>query len=479
MIRKNITGDAARAGRPFLFHSGRIGLLVLLMISLIFPSACGRKGENLPWNVLLITIDTLRADRLGCYGGSRVLTPNLDRLAAEGTLFGNAYAAMPITLPSHTSIMTGLYPRHHGVLSHAYKLAPEYLTAAEFFRDQGYGTVAFVSSHVLDSDYGIDQGFDFYWKRYLFDPREANRIRQESGFDILTEAIMNWADMDGKEPFFAWVHWFHPHKPYQPPPPFRSLYDHRRDKSLQANIETLEQVWKGEINLADREVEELRSLYDGEVAYSDQQVGLALSHLEKKGLLDRTIIVVTADHGEMLYEQDRYFGHDIMLFEPSIRVPLILWAPGLIPAGQVLDTRVRSVDILPTLAKLTGYDLPEGELDGRSFIPALQGDDMPDVPVFAELFPPKEGWKSEPRHSVQFEDWKLIRIDGKESPELYHLIDDPGETADLAGAGEENLEKLESLLEKLTTVDVRERDRDLSPEEERRLRALGYLGKSK
>lgn len=476
MRHKEVTGDSAEADRPFYFRFKRGTLLVLLAVLLVFPSACGRQGGGAPWNVLLITIDTLRADRLGCYGGAGVLTPNLDRLAAEGILFANAFAAMPITLPSHTSIMTGLYPRHHGVLSHAYTLAEEHRTAAELFHDQNYQTIAFVSSHVLDSGYGLDQGFDVYWERFQYDPKEANRIRQRSGFDILTEAVINWSDRAAVEPFFAWVHWFHPHKPYQPPPPFGKLYDHRRDKTLQADVETFEEAWKGTIELAAGEVEELRRLYDGEVAYTDQQVGIALGHLQEKGLLDRTIVVVTADHGEMLYERERYFGHDIMLFDPSIRVPLILWAPGLVPAGKIIDTTVRSVDLLPTLAKLTGYDVPEGAVDGRSFLPAIQGDEMPDVPILAELFPPKKEWKTEPRHSVQMKEWKLIRIDGEESPALYNLKDDPGETNDLAGADEKELDKLEGLLQKLTEVDVRMREGDLSPEEERRLRALGYLG---
>ena len=483
MRPNRILGDSPRQGRPFsifrlLGSCRRRGIPgAALIAGLLATAGCGGGGE--PWNVLLITIDTLRADRLGCYGGNTAMTPNIDRLAREGSLFGNSFAAMPITLPSHATILTGLYPRHHGVLSHAYTLDPAVTTFPEILRARGYQTVAFVSSHVLDTKYGIDQGFDLYWKRYDFDPEEAKRIRQESGFDILTEAVEMWADFGMNEPFFAWVHWFHPHKPYEPPPPYDLKYARGASGIREmpaADVETLRRVWEGEIDLAAEEVAHIRNLYDGEVSYTDRQVGLILRHLADGGHLDRTIVIVTADHGEMLYEKERYFGHDIMLYDPSIRVPLILWAPGLVPGGQALETTVRSVDLVPTLLDLLGIDDGGIETDGRSFAPALRGKPLPDAPGLAELFPPREGWKSEPGHSVQLGEWKLIRVDGEDQAELYRLDIDPAEAENLAGKESRKLAEMERVLEDLMDVDVQLRERGLTAAEVEMLKALGYIG---
>ncbi len=446
------------------------------LIFLLFLTGCARIAPAEPWNVLLITIDTLRADYLGCYGGNRALTPNLDRLAAEGTLFTDAYTAMPITLPSHTSIMTGLYPRHHGVLSHAYTLGQKFRTAAQIFRDAGYQTIAFISSHVLDPRYGLSRGFDFYWKRYDYDAKRAEAIRQESGFDILTEAVENWSDRGATQPYFAWIHWFHPHKPYDPPPPWRALYDKREDRSVNADVATFEKLWFGEIDLPQETIDRFRDLYAGEVTYTDQQVGIALAHLRKAGLLDHTIVVVIADHGEMLYEHDRYFGHDVMLYDPSIRVPFLIWAPGLVPAGTMVSATARSVDILPTILELAGLPPVAGAIDGRSLVEAIEGESIGDVPVFAELFPPKENWKCEPRHAVRAGGWKLIREDGVEGGALFHVDADPGETENLFGRGGAKRDEMETLLKAQMDVGVSTEKPRLSPAEERRLRALGYLG---
>jgi len=448
-----------------------------LLIAMVLFVQCGRDAR--PWSVVLVTVDTLRPDRLGCYGGTGARTPCADRLAREGCLFTSSFCSIPITLPSHTSILTGLYPRYHEVLSHGFTLDPAFTTLPEILTDHGYQTAAFISSHVLDNKYGISQGFDLYWQRYRFvPPKMAKEILLAEAKDVLTEAVIQWSEIDLDEPFFLWLHWFHPHKPYEPPPPWRTLHDPNPESELKADVKTLEQVWKGELEIDAEERDRIRMLYDGEVAFSDQQLAAVLEHLEEMGRLDRTIVVFTADHGEVLYEHERYFGHDIMLYDPSLQVPLLIWAPGLVPGGALSETTVRNIDIMPTLLDLLGIPLGDVEIEGRSFAAALQGETLPDVPVFAELFPPREDWKSEPRHAVRYGPWKLITIDGRETePELYHLDTDPGETENIALADSAKAAELLALLRLWMEKNPQVTDRfpDLSADEIENLRSLGYI----
>jgi arylsulfatase A-like enzyme len=449
--------------------------LSLAALSLLLLPACA--GRAAPRNLLLITIDTLRADRLGCYGGPEALTPAIDNLAREGVLFSNAFSAIPITLPSHTSILTGLYPRKHKVLSHGYTLAGEYTTLAEILKSSGYQTGAFVSSHVLDKQYGLSQGFDIYWERYNYGKKRVEDAEETTGEDLLTQAAVDWVRLELKEPFFLWLHWFHPHKPYAPPGEMRTLYDPDPASPLRADVRTLQEVWEGKIELSERDVERFRSLYAGEVAFTDRQVGIFLAKLEALGLLENTIVVFTADHGEVLYEQDRYFGHDIMLYEPSIRVPLVLCGPGVGAPGRIVEATTRSVDLFPTILDLLGVPASDSTLDGRSFVPTLRGATPEEPPVFAEVFPPKEVWKTAPRHAVRLGDWKLIEIDGEDSLELFDLTDDPGETRNRASDQPERRLAMERLLRgwMASEGEVGGAPPELSAEEERNLKSLGYI----
>jgi len=444
------------------------------LLLVLLAGGCSRTPDR--WNLLIITVDTLRADRLGCYGSDQTRTPGIDALATEGTLFTNSFSSIPITLPSHCSILTGLYPRTHQVLSHGYRLDDRHTTLAEMLDQEGYQTAAFVWNHVLSRKYGLNQGFDIYWERFLQGSRMANELMNSTGEDILTTAAIDWVRTVSEEPFFLWVHWFHPHKPYQPPPPMDAVYGKEGESPTEDSRVVMDQAWQGEIDLPASEVDRFRRLYGGEVAYSDRQVGLLLEQLRREGLLDRTLIVFTADHGEVLYEHDRYFGHDIMLYDPSIHVPLILRGPGLIPEGGLVEETVRNVDIVPTLLDLLGVPAEEFPLDGRSFAPTLRGAKLEDAPVFAELFPPEEEWKSLPRHAIRYGDWKLIAEDQKEEVELYRLSDDPGEMVNLAATEEETRARLETMLRGWMGDEVPASFPDLSAEERENLRSLGYIG---
>lgn len=453
--------------------------IILLSLTLLAGAVTGCSfGRKKPWNIILISIDTLRADHIGAYGGPVARTPVIDRLAGEGTIFTDAYCSIPITLPSHTSILTGQYPRTHQVLSHGFTLADERVSIAEVLKENGYRTAAFISSHVLDNKYGISQGFEFYWERYNYDMKRVKNLLMTTGEDLLTTTAVDWIRTGQKEPFFLWVHWFHPHKPYDPPPPMRLAYDPDPENLLAADVPTLKRVWKGELEPTEEDIDRFRMLYAGEVAYVDRQVGILLDRMESMGILDHTIVILTADHGEVLYEHDRYFGHDIMLYDPSLRVPLIMTVPDLANRAKISDATVRNIDLMPTLLDILDIPADPYGLEGRSFLAALRGETLKDVPVFAEVYPPKEEWKSLPRHAVQYGGWKLITIDGTDGKQLYQLDVDPQEIENLAEKETEQLALMERMLYDWMQSDSGS-DIDypvLSEEERNNLRNLGYIG---
>ncbi|MBN1826105.1 MAG: sulfatase [Candidatus Eisenbacteria bacterium] len=454
---------------------GAFAVFLLLLPALL--SGCSRKPSTPP-NVLLITIDTLRSDRVGAYGGASTRTPAIDRLAREGTLFTEAYSSIPITLPSHTSILTGLYPRTHGVLSHGFTLDDEHRTLAQILKENGYQTAAFVSSHVLDDKYGLARGFDIYWERYNYGLQRINALLSQEGQDVQVWALSDYIRDELKEPYFLWVHWFFPHKPYEPPPPMERLYDPDPSSDLRADVPTLERVWLGDLALNEPMIERFRSLYDGEVSFTDLQLDRVLDRLRERGVLDHTLVFFTADHGEVLYEHDRYFGHDIMLYDQSIRVPLIVRAPGTAPAGALSGTTVRNIDLAPTILDLLSIPPEKYPMEGRSFAPSLRGETQEEAPVFAEVYPPKQDWKSLPRHAVRYGGWKWITVDGEEGGLLYDMDADPAEQEDRSGRDPESLARMADMLNAWMIQEggAATGFPELSEEEMERLRSLGYIG---
>ncbi len=430
-----------------LSHQHILGVAALVCLGL--AAGCGASKRK-PKNVLLITIDTLRADRIGAYGDPSTRTPSIDELARRGTLFESAHSPIPLTLPSHTSIMTGLYPRTHLVLSHAYTLAPERVTLAEIFKEHGYSTAAFVSSHVLDKSYGLNQGFETFWERWhlLGDVTEALTA---SGFELTAKAARLWIkERPAEKPFFAWVHLFQPHKPYSPPAPLAKLYDPGYAGAIVADVPTLVGIWEQKRALAPEDLRHIQALYQGEVTTADREVGRIVDLLEREGIMKDTIVIVTSDHGEMLYEHDCYFGHDIMLYEPAITVPLVFFGDGVFPAGAIARQDARLIDLAPTILESAGLSHEFlGAIDGLSLLPPVwregkgaarrwgpkqlageKGARASDT-LFAEIFPPKPGWKVEPRHALRTPNWKLIMEDSVDARELYDLASDPRELADL------------------------------------------------
>ncbi len=414
---------------------------VLILLRQKEPGA-GRVARRPGANLLLITLDTTRPDRIGAYGYSRAVTPEIDRLARAGVLFENAYSPVPLTLPAHASILTGTYPLYHGVRNNGkYLLVPQAVTLAEILKAKGYATAAFVSSFILDSRFGLDQGFDYYGDR-TDDASTIKNLESERRADSVYRDFERWFEGPGRTPFFVWLHFFDPHFPYDPPEPFRS--DPR-----------------------------LPDPYDGEIAFMDLYVGKAVRLLEERGLLDRTVLILAGDHGEAFGEHKEN-GHTIFCYEENIRVPLVFFGPDFWPQGLAISPRVDLVDILPTALDLLGVKAP-GFVQGRSLIPLVEGRRFPERDFYFESLYSREVLGCAPLQGLLSGPFKFIRLP---KAELYDLTADPAERSNLVDKQPERAAKMLAALARFEKEHAGNEwlsDRALSGEEKRRLESLGYL----
>ena len=389
-------GASWRARWP-LFMGSALILAGAAIIPLMLRSA--NLGSTRPAhpNVLLITVDTLRWDRLGSYGATHNPTPVLDRLSARGTRFETAIAHVPLTAPSHASILTGLTPVRHGVRDNGGFVLTEKITLASTFRAAGYATAAFVSGFPLDRRFGFAAGFQTYDDRLPGSDGPGRAAYTERRADDTTERALAWlaasagnrpSSSGAAPPWFLWIHYFDPHAAYDPPQP-----------------------WKGKMPTA----------YDGEVAFVDDQIGRLFGKLAQMGAESQTIVAVTADHGESLGDHNEE-THGVFIYDATLRVPLILAGPG-ISAGSVSNVVGRGVDVMPTLVDAAGLQVPE-HLDGRSLKLALESRTMDDEGTYIEslLAERQFGWA--PLRGFRDSRWKFI--DAPE-PELYDLLQDAAE----------------------------------------------------
>jgi arylsulfatase A-like enzyme len=333
---------------------------------------CGESLERRDWNVLLITLDTTRADQLGPYGAS-IATPNLDELARQGVVFENAFTAIPSTLPSHCTIMTSQYPVEHGVHDNGiYYLEPAARTLAEQLQSAGYQTAAFVSAYVLDGRFGLDQGFSVYDDRVdkpliavaaedLARSQDADQRRflghmgtaYERRAENVTRAAQDWLQSRGAEPFFLWVHYFDAHGPYQAPEPWQKRYDPGYSGVLDGSKKAFfSQYSAGKIGEAD--IGHMIARYQGEVTYMDEWIGHLLQTIRTQAEWQRTLVVVVADHGESFGEHEYPWEHNSELFDEVVRVPFLVRVPGEgAPTGRV-GHLARTLDVTPTILSLLG-----------------------------------------------------------------------------------------------------------------------------
>lgn len=439
----------SRSGSVLIALVPSLGIIAVTALSESNGTALfGRPAGPAPrpgLNLLLITADTLRADRWAPDRSARTRGPEIDRLAREGTQFTRAVCEMPTTGPSHASIMTALYPRTHGVKKNGELLSPAFETLAEVLRAQGLRTGAFVSSCALDPMLcGLDQGFDHYirahfpFSRHLFSESlygaalYGKVLMRRSGLyearaDRTNRAVRKWLSNHGDERFFLWVHYWDPHEDYAPPPPYDTLYDPAYRGVVKGTMRQTREFNEGRIRFGPEDLRHLAALYDGEVAFLNHHIDQLLGWLKGMGLAESTLVVLTADHGESLGEHD-YIGHSRVLFDQALRVPLIFLCPGRVPAGLVVRRPVQSIDLLPTILDLMSVPAPAG-IQGESLVPLLRGGDLsrPD-----ETFAERRHYKGEDEAlSVQSARWKYI-LTSPGGEALYDLAGDPGELKDVA-----------------------------------------------
>ena len=380
---------------------------------LVLASGCNTESvpvapENSP-NVLFITLDTTRADRLGCYGYEPARTPTYDGLAARGVLFDNAYCQVPLTLPSHASMMTGTLPSTNGIRINAGGVLTDSTpTLASAFQARGYRTGAFTSIVVLHEHFGLDQGFDVY-ENVAGDGarRSTTRERTQRPATETVDQALDWLTEDSDKPFFMWLHLTDPHWPLDPPAPF----------------------------------DELEDPYDGEIAYTDAEVKRIVQWLRSRNELEDTLIVITADHGESLEEHGER-EHGIFVYRSTMRVPLIMTAPELLPQGVVVNSGVELVSLMPTILDVlgieTGYDL-----DGASFVDAWKSPDFPFEPIYGESEHPRRSFGWAGLRALTTERWHYVLAP---RPELYDRSADPNELVNVIEAHPDVAKDLEAQL---------------------------------
>jgi arylsulfatase A-like enzyme len=477
------------AGRLLARHLVAGGLVLL-------AAGCSRAPRP---SVVLITIDTLRADHLGCYGYGRATTPHIDALAKDSLLFERAYTTLPRTTQSVASIMTGRYPKSHGARGLFSRLPATNQTLAEVLKERGYATAAVVSNTFLRPGQGFEQGFDTY------DNPEA-RWDADSAMAITAGAV-KWLDAGGdRSPFFLWVHYLDPHWRYTPPAPWDRAFDPEFGEpfTLYDDLDH-NRVTKGQVifggALTPRQVEHVAALYDGEIAASDAAVGALLVRLAR--VTSPLVVVLTSDHGESLGDHGYRFAHGEYLYESSLRVPLLVRYPGAVPAGARAPGLAENIDVAPTILGLLGVDAMQG-VEGRPLLVPQSGGGAagrfapapgrpftyaesdfqlihPENPRFY-IHGPAGRWTS-----ASDGRYKLILIprSGDELLEMYDLERDPGEEHDLTGDPSFADAKSRLLREVKQYSDYGEGPpgagappqgpEPISPEQRERLRSLGYV----
>jgi choline-sulfatase len=416
----------------------------LCLAGMIVLGSCGSISPPVPkrLNLLLVTIDTLRPDRLGCYGYSKIETPNLDRIARQGVLFENAIAPAPLTAPSHASMMTGVYPTTHKVRNTGgFVLSSSQTTLAKLLQDQGWDTAAFIGSSVLKRRFGLNQGFAVYDDEMPTAATGSGQAEPERRADEVVDRAVKWLDAQSGKPFFLWVHVYDPHIPYDPPAPFREKYkDHP---------------------------------YDGEIAYTDQQLGRLFESAGRKSQSANTVTIVLSDHGESFSEHGEY-THGIFLYDSTLRIAFLM-AGGSIPAGVRVKQQARTIDLLPTVLELVGGKAQGGQVTtpGTSLVPSFSGKEVATAYSYSETLFPKlnMGWAE--TRAMRTNRWKYIRAP---KPELYDLAQDPGETSNVIASHSAEAQELEAKLTAVTGSTDKVAPAAMDPHTLEQLKSLGYLG---
>ena len=416
------------------------GLITVLQAHLFAAATPQKKASP---SVILVTIDTLRADRVGCYGAADIKTPTIDGLAHDGIVFERAIAQVPLTWPSHAAILTGLYPFQNGAQDFTGQpLDPRFQSIAQAFQRNGYATGAVVSSFALDRSWGLSRGFDFYddaFSQKSYTDPELGLVERRANESV--DHAIAWLKKNNRKPFFLWLHLYDPHRPYDPPEPMATEYRGR--------------------------------LYDGEIAYADRELGRLIAWLKAAGLYNRSLIALLSDHGESLGEHGER-EHGFFVYDATIRVPLVLKPPS---GSNLKPTRVarpvETIDVAPTLLTLTGVKDPlQKQLRGTGLM--AEGDT--ESGAYSETFYPFNSFGWSPLHSL--ESGRYHFIDAPQ-PELYDIVADPQEKNNLAAEQAATVavlrDKLQARMRENLYTPSRGQTSNLAPDAAEKLRALGYV----
>jgi len=404
---------------------------IALVIYALATASCSSAGEA-DFNVVLISIDTLRADHLSCYKYPKTTSPAIDEFRKDAVLFRRCMAQAASTLPSHASIFTSLIPSHHtAFFTRGQSLPGNMLTMAEIFKQKNYRTVSFNDGGQVDAKFGLDQGFDQY----------KSFTDEQQSFARIVNHTEEWLEKNKKEnnkrKFFLFLHTYETHHPYTPAEKYlKQIETEAYDGPLPRHIsvELIHQINRGEVTLSDADKKHLVNTYDAEIRSMDDSFKQLTEYLKKNGLYDNTLIIFTSDHGEEFGEHGMWGMHSNSLYNEQLHVPLIVKLPQSRYAGRKVNRIVRSIDILPTLTALLG-DKASVELEGVDLVPLMQGRKLKsDIVVISQLDAPKtfvpEAW------TIIYKKWKLFNL------RLYDLNKDPAETIDLAGQNKHLIKKL-------------------------------------
>jgi arylsulfatase A-like enzyme len=465
----------------------------LILVCVLAGCRCTPAPAPTPKHVVIISIDTLRPDFLGAYGHPWVKSPNLDALAAEGYLFEDFISAAPTTLASHTSLFTGTWPHTHGVPRNGFLIHDDNVMLPELFADAGFETAAFIGGYPLIKRFNFDQGFEHFDSD--FDPRTPGLkvYGSQRNAENLTDATLAFLEQrDAERPLFLFMHYFDVHAPYMPPEPYYSMY--RKEKSMISG--TLDDTFRVKRNIrrpqtaskAKKQSDALTRLYAAEVTYTDEHIGRLITWLKEREMLDDTLFIVTADHGETMGEHPmiEVWDHGYSVFDTTVKVPLIIRRPQAWGAGKRVEHLASNIDLMPTLVEMFGFALPARN-EGKSFLASM--DDKPFVPrthAFSEATKPStpdyekgHSWRNKVKpkgvrtethkfmHHPKLDRWRLhdVGVDPDEVKNLY----DAASPSDLQNALSGELETWVLAADPLGA----EKDDDEGSRE--LLEALGYV----
>jgi arylsulfatase A-like enzyme len=422
-----------------------MGCTQVVVLACMVLLACGRGPgpvkEPARKNVVLVTLDTLRADRLGCYGYGPARTPILDDFASGAVVFTHATTVSNNTLPAHAAILCGRYPRRLGVPRNGFEVPPAQRSLAVLLAERGYRTAAFVSSSVLDATCGLRKGFGVYDDE--FDIEEVDQAQRRAPETV--RRALRWLEGADREPYFLWIHLFDPHYPYTPPPPydryFYPEYSGPADGSIRfiAGIQGRHGFPK--VRSGPDDYRRLAALYDGEIAFLDASLAPLFAYLDRPEVRACTAVAVVGDHGESLTEHNYFFDHGLDVYQPSMHVPLMIRAPAA-TRGRRSAWAVQNLDLFPTLLRLIGLSVPDAT-DGRDLGGLLRGDaKLPAAVAFGEACQPFEveapdgrAWRNDGKAQFALSwPWKLIETPYLKRSELFRLDNDPAENRDNAAS---------------------------------------------